>query len=176
MKRTLMSAAIVAAALAAGAQVATAAESLSVLHWWTSGGESKAIRVLKDDMNKQGYEWKDFAVAGGAGAAATEEILQMAACQPPFVLRYATSGADILLDWDAKELPDALLWLSNGGRKSAPWCGNHFALGVEPANSFFDLSRVVIPPANHPLANRSGLRFLVDKPRTFRYRLSAEAI
>ena len=43
---------------------------LSVLHWWTSGGESKAIRVLKDDMNKQGYEWKDFAIAGGAGAAA----------------------------------------------------------------------------------------------------------
>ena len=45
-------------------------KQLSVLHWWTSGGESKAIRVLKDDMNKQGYEWKDFAIAGGAGAAA----------------------------------------------------------------------------------------------------------
>lgn len=59
MKRTLMSTAIVAAVLATGAQVASAAESLSVLHWWTSGGESKAIRVLKDDMNKQGYEWKD---------------------------------------------------------------------------------------------------------------------
>lgn len=70
MKRTLMPVVIVAVALAAGAQIATAAESLSVLHWWTSGGESKAIRVLKDDMNKQGYEWKDFAVAGGAGAAA----------------------------------------------------------------------------------------------------------
>ena len=70
MKSTLMSAAVVTVALAAGAQLANAAESLSVLHWWTSGGESKAIRVLKDDMNKQGYEWKDFAVAGGAGAAA----------------------------------------------------------------------------------------------------------
>ena len=70
MKRTRMSAALVAAALATGAQVASAAESISVLHWWTSGGESKAIRVLKDDMNKQGYEWKDFAIAGGAGAAA----------------------------------------------------------------------------------------------------------
>ncbi|WP_143746819.1 ABC transporter substrate-binding protein, partial [Caballeronia terrestris] len=70
MQRTLVSAAIVAATLATAAQVAGAAESLSVLHWWTSGGESKAIRVLKDDMNKQGYEWKDFAIAGGAGAAA----------------------------------------------------------------------------------------------------------
>ncbi len=40
-----------------------------MLHWWTSGGESKAVGVLKDDMTKQGYQWKDFAVAGGAGAA-----------------------------------------------------------------------------------------------------------
>lgn len=38
MKRTLMPAAIVAAVPATGAQVASAAESLSVLHWWTSGG------------------------------------------------------------------------------------------------------------------------------------------
>lgn len=49
-----MSAAIAAVALATNAQVASAAESLSVLHSWTSGGESKAIRVLKDDMNKPG--------------------------------------------------------------------------------------------------------------------------
>ncbi len=62
------------AALAAtglmGAVSAQAAESVEVLHWWTSGGESKAVGVLKDDMTKQGYTWKDFAVAGGAGAAA----------------------------------------------------------------------------------------------------------
>jgi hypothetical protein len=107
---------------------------------------------------------------------ATEEILQMAACQPPFVLRYATSGADVLLDWDAKELPDALLWISNGGRTNAPWSGENFALGVEPAHSFFDLGRVVVPPADHPLAARSGLRFFVGTPRTLCYRLSARAI
>ena len=54
----------------ATASAVQAAEAVSVLHWWTSGGESKAIGVLKDDMTKQGYTWKDFAVAGGAGAAA----------------------------------------------------------------------------------------------------------
>lgn len=104
---------------------------------------------------------------------ATEEILQMTNCQPPFVLRYATSGAEALLDWDAEDLPDALLWISNGGRTNAPWSGKNFALGVEPANSFFDLGRVVVPPGDHPLAGRSGLKFLVEKPRTLRYRLSA---
>jgi glucose/mannose transport system substrate-binding protein len=70
MKRSLTSVATAVALLVAGTHSGFAAEQLSVLHWWTSGGESKAIRVLKDDMSKQGYEWKDFAIAGGAGAAA----------------------------------------------------------------------------------------------------------
>lgn len=108
--------------------------------------------------------------------AATEEIVQIAGCQPPFVLRYAARGADVLLDWHADELPDALLWISNGGRTNAPWCGKNFALGVEPANSFFDLGRVVVPPATHPLVDRSGLRFLAGKPRSLHYRLSAQPI
>lgn len=107
---------------------------------------------------------------------ATEEILQMAGCQPPFVLRYPASGADVLLDWNVEDLPDALLWISNGGRSQAPWCGRNFALGVEPANSFFDLGRVVVPPASNPLAMRSGLRFFVDHPRTISYRLSVRAM
>ena len=70
MKQSLTSVATAVALLVAGTHAAFAAEQVSVLHWWTSGGESKAIRVLKDDMSKQGYEWKDFAIAGGAGAAA----------------------------------------------------------------------------------------------------------
>lgn len=106
-------------------------------------------------------------------SAATEEILQIKGCEPPFMLRYAARGADVLLDWNEEDLPDALLWISNGGRAHAPWCGKNFALGVEPANSFFDLGRVVTPPVNHPLAARTGLRFSVDTPRTIRYRLSA---
>lgn len=107
---------------------------------------------------------------------AAEEIVQLTACRPPFVLRYAASGADVLLDWNADDLPDALLWISNGGRTAAPWSGKNFALGVEPSNSFFDLGRVVVPPAKHPLAARSGISFLVEKPRTLRYRLSARTI
>ena len=70
MKVRAIMGALCAAGLMCGATAAQAAESLSVLHWWTSGGESKAVGVLKDDIQKQGYVWKDFAVAGGAGAAA----------------------------------------------------------------------------------------------------------
>ena len=72
MKVRKLMGALCAAGLLCGATASAvqAAEAVSVLHWWTSGGESKAVGVLKDDMTKQGYTWKDFAVAGGAGAAA----------------------------------------------------------------------------------------------------------
>ncbi|GGK06988.1 ABC transporter substrate-binding protein [Pseudomonas matsuisoli] len=46
------------------------AGEVEVLHWWTSGGEARAVDTLKQMMQKQGDSWKDFAVAGGAGEAA----------------------------------------------------------------------------------------------------------
>jgi hypothetical protein len=106
----------------------------------------------------------------------TEELLQIAGCRPPFVLRYFAQQADVLLDWNPDELPDALLWISNAGRAYAPWSRRNFALGVEPAQSFFDLGRVVIPSADHPLAGRTGLAFRAGMPRTISYRLSARPI
>ena len=41
-----------------------------MLHWWTSGGEAAALNVLKQDLAKEGYAWKDVPVAGGGGGAA----------------------------------------------------------------------------------------------------------
>jgi len=82
--RTMMGALCAAGLMAATVQVASAAEQIEVLHWWTSGGESKAVGVLKADMDKQGYQWKDFAVAGGAGAAAMTALkTQVISGNPP---------------------------------------------------------------------------------------------
>lgn len=103
----------------------------------------------------------------------TEELLQVAGCEPPFVLRYPEQHADVYLDWNAEELPYALLWISNGGCTQEPWAGRHFALGVESLNSFLDLDRIAIPSASHPLANRNRLTFKAEIPRTVRYRLWA---
>lgn len=104
---------------------------------------------------------------------ATEELLQLAHCQPPLVLRYPAQQAEVLLDWDTTHLPDALLWVSNGGRAHAPWSGRHHALGIEPCNSCFDLSSVATPPASHPLAHRTGLVLRAGVPLQLSYRLSA---
>lgn len=55
-----------------GAMVQSHANSaeLEVLHWWTSGGEAKSLKVLKDLLEKKQHTWKDFAVAGGSGSNA----------------------------------------------------------------------------------------------------------
>ncbi len=106
----------------------------------------------------------------------TEELVQLEQCQPPFVLRYPADQAQVMLDWNPADLPDAVLWISNGGRSYEPWSSRNFALGVEPVNGFFDLGRVMLPPPGHALAGRTGMAFEAGKPRTIRYRLSAVAI
>ncbi|GGB93911.1 sugar ABC transporter substrate-binding protein [Marinobacterium zhoushanense] len=64
-KRTILATAI-SGLLSTGAL----AGSVEVLHYWTSGGEAKSAAVLKDLLEKEGHEWKDFAVAGGGGESA----------------------------------------------------------------------------------------------------------
>lgn len=45
------------------------AQSIDVLHWWTSSSESKAVEQLKTQLFNQGVFWKDTAIAGGGMAA-----------------------------------------------------------------------------------------------------------
>ena len=46
-----------------------AGPKIEVLHWWTSGGEAAALKVLKDDFAANGGEWLDMPVTGGGGDA-----------------------------------------------------------------------------------------------------------
>ena len=45
-------------------------DGMEVLHWWTSGGEAKAMNELKKIMQEKGHKLKDFPIAGGAGSTA----------------------------------------------------------------------------------------------------------
>ncbi len=69
----LVTSLLAATALMSGATVAQAAE-VEVLHYWTSGGEAKSVAELKKMMEAKGVSWKDFAVAGGGGEAATTAL------------------------------------------------------------------------------------------------------
>ncbi|KVF24200.1 ABC transporter substrate-binding protein [Burkholderia vietnamiensis] len=61
-----------------------AGNQLEVMHWWTSGGEAKALTVLKDDLRQKGFTWKDSPIAGGGGEAARTVLrARVASNNPP---------------------------------------------------------------------------------------------
>lgn len=81
--------------------------TVEVVHWWTSGGEKAAVDVLRAQVEKDGFTWKDGAVAGGGGSTAMTVLKSRAvAGNPPGVAQI--KGPDIqewastgLLDTDA---------------------------------------------------------------------------
>jgi glucose/mannose transport system substrate-binding protein len=123
--RTRLLAGAIGATVVGAMAVAYAADikEVQMLHWWTSGGEAAALNVLKQDLAKEGYAWKDVPVAGGGGEGAMTALKAMvAAGNPPtasqilgyFAVDYAEAGklGDITSlaqkeDW-AKVIPTAL--------------------------------------------------------------------
>jgi glucose/mannose transport system substrate-binding protein len=93
MKRHVIATAAAGLLAAGGAW----AQSVEVLHWWTSGGEAAALGVLKKDLEKQGVAWKDMPVAGGGGEAAMTSLrARVTAKNPPTAVQML--GFDIQ-DW-----------------------------------------------------------------------------
>lgn len=78
MLRKLLIGTALATAFAFSAHAADVKE-VQMLHWWTSGGEAAALNVLKQDLAKEGYAWKDVPVAGGGGDAAMTALKAMVA-------------------------------------------------------------------------------------------------
>ena len=92
--RILASSGIMLALLAG---VVRAADSVEVLHWWTSGSEAAALNALKTNLQKQGVTWKDMAVAGGSGVQAMTALrARVTSGDPPTAVQML--GFDIR-DW-----------------------------------------------------------------------------
>ena len=76
--------------------------TVEVVHWWTSGGEAAAVKVLRELVEKDGYTWKDSAVAGGAGSAAMTVLkTRVVSGNPPGAAQI--KGPD-LQEWGALDL------------------------------------------------------------------------
>ena len=74
----------IATVFAIGALTTTAwGGGVEVLHWWTSGGEAAAVQELQKMLKTEGHTWKDFAVAGGAGANAMTALKSRAVSGNP---------------------------------------------------------------------------------------------
>ena len=66
------------------------AQKAEVIHWWTSGGESAAVKELATAYTKAGGTWVDAAVAGG-GAARAAAINRIAGGNPSTAALFNTS-------------------------------------------------------------------------------------
>ncbi len=123
MRKFMTSVAMVALALSgmtAGAARAADVKEVQMLHWWTSGGEAAALKVIKDALAKQGYSWKDVPVAGGGGNAAMTTLKAMVAAG-----NYPTSsqmlGYNVLVYAEGGKLGDLTdLAKSEGWDKAVP--------------------------------------------------------
>src|SRR5882672_11156832 len=60
-----------------------------VIHWWTSGGESAAVKVFADQFQAAGGTWVDTAIAGGANAR-TAAINRTVGGSPPTAMQFNT--------------------------------------------------------------------------------------
>jgi glucose/mannose transport system substrate-binding protein len=80
----------VVAATQGNVQVAKAEEmKAEVIHWWTSGGESAAVRVFAEQFAKAGGTWVDTAIAGGVNAR-TAAINRTVGGTPPTAMQFNT--------------------------------------------------------------------------------------
>ncbi|ARE39122.1 Glycerol-3-phosphate ABC transporter, periplasmic glycerol-3-phosphate-binding protein [Rhodovulum sp. P5] len=66
---------------------------VEVLHWWTSGGEAKAVGELKNSFEAAGGTWIDSPIAGGGGDAAMTALrARVVAGNPPTAVQLKGPG------------------------------------------------------------------------------------
>jgi glucose/mannose transport system substrate-binding protein len=77
------------ALLAPLASPANAANDAEIIHWWTSEGESKAVRELAAAFDAAGGHWVDNAIAG-ASAGRQASMTRIVAGDPPAASQFNT--------------------------------------------------------------------------------------
>ena len=77
-------------AFAAAAQAAKPAPKAEVIHWWTSGGESAAVKQVAQAYRAAGGIWVDTAIAGGDQSRAVT-INRIVGGNPPTAAQFNTS-------------------------------------------------------------------------------------
>lgn len=107
----------------------------------------------------------------------SEDIVLLTGTEGRVELSDHDGGYKVALEWDHRQLPSCLLWLSNFGRQFYPWNGRFRALGIEPIAGAFDL-RLPYRGATNPLSAAgltTGVTFRAGTPWTTRYAISCAA-
>jgi glucose/mannose transport system substrate-binding protein len=82
---------IAAVLLAASAALPAAAQPADVIHFWTSGGESRAVAVFAREYDKRGGKWIDDPTVGPQAETALA-MNRMAGGNPPTAMQWQTGA------------------------------------------------------------------------------------
>jgi hypothetical protein len=107
-----------------------------------------------------------------------EDILQLTGIEGCCSLDYPVEAYRVTLDWNCRQFPSLLLWLSNRAIATPPWNGRTVALGVEPVCSAFSLGSGVSMHAN-PIADAgtpTAIQIDAEHPFETTYSISASTI
>ena len=161
-----------------------AAESLDVLHWWTSKSERNAVDFLRRQLAEEDIEWRDAAIPGGAGSGAMKVLKsRVLAGKPPAVAQligpaineWADLGLILELDaatakWPKQLFPTIWQLVEHRQHSVAVPLGIHRIntllynkkifdrLGLKPPRDFNDFKRVALElraAGIHPLLQSS---------------------
>jgi glucose/mannose transport system substrate-binding protein len=118
------------------------AQKAEVLHWWTSGGESAAIKEFASAFEKAGGTWIDTAIAGGEQARAAA-LTRMQGGNPPTAAQFNTGkqysdliDSGMLNDVDAVATKEGWdKWLPGPVIQSVKVKGHYYAVPVNIHNS-----------------------------------------
>ncbi|WP_155638263.1 hypothetical protein [Burkholderia cepacia] len=108
----------------------------------------------------------------------TESLVQLCGTDGRVGVVNHEEGYHLNITWSSAQLPSCVLWVSNGGRRTWPWNGRHFALGVEPVCAAFDLG-VTASNGRNPISDRgvpTAMKLRPDVPTTIEYRVSVAGI
>lgn len=92
-------------------------------------------------------------------------------------LAHPAEGWQVVVEWDRRDFPGLMLWISNRGRRHSPWNGRHLAVGIEPCRAAFDLGPTV-SRSKTPLtpAMSTVQEFRAGVPWETRYRIGVEPL
>ncbi len=157
MKRMAVMAAYLGAAMGAVGFTGTAqAQKAEVIHWWTSGGESAAVKELASAYKAAGGTWVDTAISGGENSRQIT-INRIAGGKPPTVAQFNTSrqyqevvAEGLLNDIDAVAVKEGWdKFLPEPIKKFVKIDGKYYAMPVNIHNpSWFWYSKAVLAKAS----------------------------
>ncbi len=149
------------------------AQTLDVMHWWTSSSERAAANQLVQTLQQQGVRWQDAAVEGGGGGAAVKVLKsRVLSGSPPaaaqLIGKMLTDWADLGLvlplnrvaeqgAWQQQFFPEVLSLVTHKGQRIAVPLGIHRINVVLYQRRLFERLRLA-PPRDWSGLERVALR------------------